>query len=127
MDIIKVLGICLAGGFVSLILRQYKSEYAFAAAITTCAVIVLFLARESYTPLLSIFNIIEECGANTECFKVALKALGISYITEFIADALRDSGEASIANKAELAGKFAIFLISLPLIISVLNTAIKFI
>ena len=71
--------------------------------------------------------VLEEYGIKTEYFKVALKALGIGYITSFIADACRDSGQTSLAAKAELAGKTAIFLLSVPLIISVLETAIGFI
>ena len=67
---------------------------------------------------------IEDYGIETEYFKVAIKALGIGYITSFIADACRDSGQSSLAAKAELAGKAAIFVLSLPLLISVLNIAV---
>ena len=59
-------------------------------------------------------------------FSVALKAIGIGYITGFIADACRDGGQASLAGKAELAGKCAVFILVLPLIASILETALGF-
>ena len=67
---------------------------------------------------------IEAYGIETEYFKVALKALGIGYVTSFIADTCRDSGQTSLASKAELAGKTAIFVLSLPILVSVLNIAV---
>ncbi|MFQ8952752.1 MAG: SpoIIIAC/SpoIIIAD family protein [Oscillospiraceae bacterium] len=53
---------------------------------------------------------------------MALKALGIGYITGFIADACRD-GDRQALRKAELAGKCAVFIL-LPLIASILETAL---
>ena len=78
-------------------------------------------------PISLLFEKLGDNGVKTEYFKIALKAVGIAYITDFIADASRDAGQTSIASKAELAGKSAIFLLSVPVLMSVLETAIGFI
>ncbi|MEE1277947.1 MAG: SpoIIIAC/SpoIIIAD family protein, partial [Acutalibacteraceae bacterium] len=59
--------------------------------------------------------------------KTALKALGICYITQFAADVCRDFGQTALASKAELAGKCAIFLLSLPLVTSIVEIAVNMI
>ena len=66
-------------------------------------------------------------GVEAEYFKVALKALGIGYITSFAADSCRDAGQSALASKAELAGKCAVWMLSLPLVVSVLKIAVGFI
>ena len=86
-----------------------------------------FVLKTVLEPIKQISEKLSNSGIETEYFKIALKAVGISYITDFIADACRDVGQATIASKAELVGKTAIFLLSVPLLMSVLETAIGFI
>ena len=87
---------------------------------------MVYVLKNISNPIKEITEILSNYGIKTEYFKVALKAVGIAYITDFIADVCRESGQISLASKAELAGKTAIFLLSVPLLISVLNTAVGF-
>ena len=77
-------------------------------------------------PLDLIKEKIDQSGIDSSYFKVAIKALGIGYITSFVAEACRDAGQNSLALKAELAGKCAIFILSVPLILSILETTLGF-
>ena len=43
-----------------------------------------------------------------------MKSLAVCYITQMASDSCADAGEKSIAAKIELAGKFAIVLLALP-------------
>ena len=126
MDIFKVLAVCLITAVLALVLKQYKGEYALIAALAGGAVVVLYILKSLSMPIEYINNRLSDFGIKAEYFAVALKALGIGYVTGFIADACRDSGQASLAAKAELAGKCAIFILSLPLITAVLETALGF-
>jgi len=123
-DVFKILGILLIASVLCIILRQKNGEYALLVSITTGIITALLILRHLSTSIDMIKNYIESYGIETEYFKVALKALGIGYVTSFIADTCRDSGQTSLASKAELAGKTAIFILSLPLLISVLNIAV---
>ena len=58
---------------------------------------------------------------------VLFKALGICYLTQFAADSCRDAGESALAVKAEIAGRIAVLLISLPLLSQVASTAMDLI
>ena len=123
-DIFKILGILLVSSVLCLILRQKNSEYAMLVSVATGIITASLILRHLSIAIEAIKHYIEAYGIETEYFKVALKALGIGYVTTFIADTCRDSGQTSLASKAELAGKAAIFVLSLPLLISVLNIAV---
>ena len=123
-DVFKILGILLIASVICIVLRQKNGEYAILVSVTAGIITALLILRHLSSSIDMIKNYIEAYGIETEYFKVALKALGIGYITNFIADTCRDSGQTSLASKAELAGKTAIFVLSLPLLISVLNIAV---
>lgn len=126
MEIFKILAICLISAVLTIVLKQQKGEYALMVALAGGAVVTLYVLKGVWTPIEYIKARLLSCGVKTEYFAVALKALGIGYVTGFIADACRDSGQASLASKAELAGKCAIFILSVPLISAVLETALGF-
>ena len=123
----KVMGICIIGAVLALVLKQKSGEYAFATVVATGIIILFFVIKTVAEPIESLFEKLSDSGVKMEYFKIALKAVGVAYITDFIADASRDAGLSSIASKVELAGKAAIFLLSVPVLMSVLETAIGFI
>ncbi len=125
MEIFKVLGICIITAVLALILKQQKGEYAFLISLAGGLAVMIYIISGIVPQAAAIGMRLSEYGVNTEYFKIAFKALGIGYITSFVADACRDSGQASLAGKAELAGKCAVFLISLPLISGILKTALS--
>ncbi|MBE6733586.1 MAG: stage III sporulation protein AD [Ruminococcaceae bacterium] len=125
MEILKVLGFCLVSSVLSLIFKQQRQEYAFFISVAAAISVLSLLCLRVFPQLEEIKVLISSSGIEMEYFKVALKALGIAYLTEFTADTCRDFGQGSIASKAELAGKAAIFIISIPLLASVLKTALE--
>ncbi len=123
-DIFKILAILLVSAIMSVILKQKSGEYAVLLSVFAGVITALLILRHLNSSITSIGEYIEDYGIETQYFKTAVKALGIGYITSFTADACRDSGQTSLASKAELAGKTAIFIISLPLLVSVLDIAV---
>lgn len=126
-EVWKILGICIIGSAISIILKPKSGEYSFLIALATGIIALTFVINAVSKPINEINGRLLVSGVETEYFKVALKAVGIAYITDFVADARPDAGLASIASKAELVGKTAIFTLSVPLMLSVLETAIGFI
>ncbi len=127
MDIFKILAFCLLSAVLAVVLKEQKPEYSVLIG-TASAVAVITLILTAVAPAVSeIKLLLENSGIDSAYFKIALKALGIAYISEFTADICRDAGQGSMAGKAELAGKAGIFLIALPLLSSILKTALGFI
>ena len=127
MEILGILGVIFITAIICVILKQYKPEYALLIALCGCVIVLTVIVKSLLTPISLIEQKIENSGIDNSYFKVALKALGIGYITSFIADSCRDAGQSALALKAELAGKCAIFLLSVPLVLSILETAIGFV
>ena len=126
-DVFKILAVCLVAAVFCIILKQKSGEYALLVSVAAGVCIGLLVLKNISAPIRALQEQLDEYNIKTEYFKVALKAVGIGYVTTFIADACRDSGQTSLAAKAELAGKCAIYLLSLPIIMSVLETAVGFI
>lgn len=126
-QLFKILAICLITAVLCVILKQRNSEYALFITLAAGIVIVGIVFKNIAGSVAAVGHMLNGYGVETEYFKVALKALGIGYITSFAADACRDAGQTALATKAELAGKCAIWLLALPLSISVLEMAVGFI
>ena len=124
--LIKVLGILIISGILSVTLKKESPEYSAVIGLAAGVVATLLIFGSIGNAITGLIEKIEEYGIKTEYFSVALKALGIGYITSFVADACRDCGQTSLATKAELAGKCAIFVVSLPLLMTVLDIAVGF-
>lgn len=126
-EVYKILAVCLVSTAMCLVLRQKSGEYAFITAVAAGIYVSLILLKNFALPIAVIKEKLNEYGVESEYFKVAIKAVGIGYVTSFTADICRDSGQTSLASKAEFAGKCAVLVISLPLIIAVLDTAVEFV
>ncbi len=125
-EVWKILAICVVSAALCIVLKQKSAEYAFGIAVACGICVLIFVLGAVSQPIKEIEEKLSDSGVETEYFKVALKAVGLAYITDFIADACRDAGQTTLASKAELAGKSAIFLLSVPILMSVLETAIGF-
>lgn len=127
MEIFKILSLIFITAVICIILKQYKPEYSLIIAVLCSVIVLTMIIRQILVPISAIQKKIENSGIDNNYFKVALKALGIGYITSFIADSCRDAGQTALALKAELAGKCAIFILSVPLVLSILETALGFV
>lgn len=123
MDILKILGICLIVAVLCVLLRQYKPEYALLISALGGTMLLIFLVGQIVPAFSSLKTFLSRFGLEAFYFTVALKAVGIGYITQFIADTCRDAGQGAIASKAEFAGRSGIFLLSIPLLQKILELA----
>jgi stage III sporulation protein AD len=56
-----------------------------------------------------------------------LKMLGITYVSEFSSAICKDAGYQTIANQIEIFGKLTILVMSLPIILSLMETILEFV
>ena len=126
MNIVQILGICVVSAAVAVLLKGYNSEYSLLISLVSGTAILLMLISGITEKLYEVRNAVSAFTASS-LFIVALKSLGICVITGFIADSCRQAGQISLASKAELAGRCAIFVLSVPMLLSLLETAYGFI
>lgn len=122
---IKIVVFCITALLLVVFLRQIKPEYSLIATVASGAAVLIYLVAELYTPLYEILNKLNSYGISNNLTAYILKALGICFITKFGAELCTDFGQSSLASKVELAGKTAVFILSMPLIEEILNTGIN--
>ncbi len=127
MELFEGLGICLVAVILSVILSEYKKEYSVVITVSVGCIILIGIIGTLRTPLSEFFRIIKNSGIQSGRFMVAAKVLAIGYITQFIADTCRDFGQSAVAAKAELVGRAAIFVITVPLLTELFNIVEKLI
>ncbi|MBQ7410328.1 MAG: hypothetical protein IJW20_02990 [Clostridia bacterium] len=120
MDILKIIGIGFLTLIVSIILKEYKKEYAIYCVLIGGAIIIFF----SLETINSIIKFIKEFSLkyNNGFIEVLLKITGISILTEYAVSICKDSGESSIANKIDFGGKIIVISMSIPIISNTLSS-----
>lgn len=126
-EIIRTAAVIIIVSVLIISLRTRLNEYSFLLLIATVCVVLLMVLGNLFSAFSKIRDLFNKSGNINEYFTVALKALGISYITTFAADSCRDFGLSALAQTSEIVGKIAIFILSLPLVTSILESALKFV
>lgn len=116
MDLFKIAALCLAAVFIIVIFTQYKKEYAAIVSVAVGGLVLILCFKTVMSPLYTLLSYIEKAGIDRKYFTTALKAVVLGLITQFVSDTCRDFDSASIASKAELAGKICIFIICMPML-----------
>ena len=121
MDIIKVILIAIIISISIILVKQIKPEFTVFLLIGG-SVIILGYIMNWFSPVLnSIQTIISKTGLNSTLFENIIKIVGIGYLTEFASNICLDSGNSSIADKVQLAGKTFILICSLPIITELID------
>lgn len=121
-EVFKLIGIILVASVLIITIRTRLQEYAFLLGIAVVIVSVLLGFDNVLPSVTKLKQLFSQSGSNSIYFSTALKALGISYITGFASDICRDNGLSALAHSAEIVGKCAIFALSVPLVITIMET-----
>ncbi len=114
MNIIAFVGAGIIGAVLSVVLRQYKPEFSVYITLIT-GMLMLGAAVTAVKPVIeTVTGYLQIADPDTSYADVLVKSLAVCYITQMASDSCADAGEKSIAAKIELAGKFAIVLLALP-------------
>ena len=113
MDVIKIIGIAFIAVIISIILKQYKPEYAIYVSIIAGALILL-MSMDKLSGIINLLNTFaSKTQINNQFLTILMKITGIAFLSEFAVSICKDAGEAAIASKVELGSKVIIFQIFL--------------
>lgn len=121
MEILKIIGIGFASLIITIILKEYKKEYAIYSSLIGGAIII-FLSMDTLKEIINFIKKISIDGYNYEFINLLLKVTGIAILTEYAVNICKDTGENSIANKIDFGGKIIIISLSIPVISNSLST-----
>lgn len=105
----------------ALLLKQYCSEQSMLISVAVCTLVMVSVIVMLEAPLNEVRDIFVSAGVSEGSISIVFKALGISCITHISAEICRDSGESAMGAAAELWGRVAVALISLPIMKSFLQ------
>ncbi|MEG2087437.1 MAG: SpoIIIAC/SpoIIIAD family protein, partial [Angelakisella sp.] len=118
-----VVVICIIAAILSLMLKQYKPEYAMLLSMLCGVLVVLYLMDSVSQIKFGLDRVLSSASLPPELLDTVFKGLGICILSELASQSCRDAGETAIALKVELAGKVAITLLSMPLFLRLLEIA----
>lgn len=125
MDIVKIIGIGFLTLIITIILKEYKKEYAIYAVLIG-GLIIIFYSMDTIKFIIDFINTLSNNqNYNREFISLLLKITGISILTEYAVSICKDSGENSIANKIDFGGKVIVISLSIPVMQTTLTTLTK--
>ena len=114
-SIFTIAGIGIVSTAFVIILKQYRPEFAFGAALAA-GIILLFFSVSCFTEIIKTINdFIDISNAGKEKYEILIKCLGICMVTKIASETCKDCGENSIVSKIDLAGKAVVLTFSMPL------------
>lgn len=121
MEIVKIIGIGFLTLIVTLILKEYKKEYAIYSSLIGGAIILLYSMGILKTIVEFIKELSNDSKYNNFFITLLLKITGIAILTEYAVSICKDLGENSIANKIDFGSKIIIVSLSIPIISTTLD------
>jgi stage III sporulation protein AD len=123
MDIFNIVAVGVTIAVLAVLLRQYKQEYAVLLTLCGGILILILIITKALPVFKELDTLMKQGNISTQYAVILLKALGICFITQLGSDACQDANETAIASKIELAGKFAVLIVALPLFSQVASLA----
>lgn len=114
-EIFTIAGIGIVSTSFVLILKQYRPEFAFAAALAAGIFIFGYTILVSSDIFEHVKELIDVSGIDREKYAILFRCFGICLITKIASETCKDCGQSSISSKIDFAGKIAILLTAIPL------------
>ena len=113
---IKLSLFALISLFLIIILQDIKKEYAFLIKISFIVIAVLYFQQDINKILTDVSSFFEGIGLDSHVLKMIIKTFCLCTLTQIIMNICIDCKETAMATIVELAGRFSILLLSMPLV-----------
>lgn len=127
MDIIKIAMLGIGGVLLAMLLKQQKSEYALYISLTAAILILVFSVNRLQIVMETIQKIESYTHIDGSFVKIMIKMIGITYVAEFASGICKDAGFSAVGNQIEMFGKFSIMAVSVPVLLTLIETIEGFI
>ena len=121
MESWQICGAALICVMAAVVVKQMKGEFILPLRIAI-SIVLMGGALGIGIPLFRYLRTLIDGGALSEYADILFKSFGIAMLTHVTSEICRDAGEASVASYVELAGKFELLILGLPLVAKVLET-----
>ena len=122
-EFLKISAVILVALGICVFLKTYRPEYSVLLTMAVSLVVIAVIISRVYPSIKTLKDIYYQSSGNQSNFAILIKTMVISYIAGFCGDTCRDFGQTALAQKVELAGRCAIFILTMPLLLTILQTA----
>ncbi len=123
---IKIAVVGILAILIAIIFKKGKEEYSLYISVAACFFILLWGIGKLEVILDAINKLQGYIQLNKAYVGILIKIIGITYVTEISASLCKDSGYQAIGEQIELVGKLTILAISMPIMLSILETINSF-
>ena len=124
MGIIKICSIIVVCGMLSMLLKEQKNNMHSLISITA-VILVATIVVKNIDPVLDLSK--KYSLLSSDIIQILIKAVGISYLTEFSSLICKDMGENSLATVLDLCGKVEILLVGMPIFENIMDICLNLI
>ncbi len=121
---IGILGV--AGTLLAVQFKSGKSEYGIYISVVLSLIIFFSILGHLEVMIDAVREIGRYIRMDQAYIGTLVKMIGITYIAEFASGICKDAGYQTIASQVEIFGKLAVMLLSLPVLMTLLNTIMEF-
>lgn len=123
---IQVAALGIVAMLLATIFKKGKEEFSLYISLAACFLILLWGISKLQVILDAISQLQGYINLNKSYIGILIKIIGITYITEISSSLCKDSGYQAISDQIEIVGKLTILAISMPIILSILETVNRF-
>lgn len=122
MVILKIALIGIGGAVLAMVVRQFQKEYSVFVLLAVSLFLIVYLTANLSVVVDFARKLGERIHISDTYIKILFKLLAIAYICQIASNICKDLGYQSIAFQVETIGKLSIFILSIPIINSLLET-----
>ena len=127
MEIAQVVGFGVMATIFIIFIRQSRPEIAQLLSVAVGVALIFYLLGYLKLIVDLITDLALEAEINAVFLRTLLRVIGVAYLAEFGAQICRDAGEGNVALKIEFAGKLIILVMTVPVLMSVLESIVNII
>ena len=124
LSIVQLVLIAVVGMLIALTFRKQQADMSVIVSIGICLLLMFFMVQ-AFDALVSFIQKISGY-MNLEYVGVLLKLIGIAYVCEFASSLCKDAGYQAISGQIEVAGRVAMMIIAIPVMLAIIDTIEQF-
>ena len=123
-ELLKILAVALVTVFAHMLVKQTKPEIALLISIVGSIIIIIMAVNVLSSVISYFYKIFQITGVQSSLLTPLLKIVAIGYIAEFGANICVDAGASGVADKVLFSAKLIIFVISMPIITTLIDMVV---
>lgn len=123
MELVRVLGVGVAGTILALTLSKHGGGYGLLVGLATGCLLLMMILSETEKLGASLRELAGVGGLSSAYLSRVVRILGLACLTEAGSRICRDGGQGNVALKVELCGRVMILTAVLPAVREVLTAA----